>query len=153
MKAAAVECLDVKRAFRRLAIILPLGVVFLTAVAWAQAPPADPRGPYLFPPEMVMSHAEEIGLGEKQRSALVEAVQSAQPRLLEAQLKMQGESQRMARLFQAQPVDEAAVLAQADKLMGVESDAKRTQLSLLVRIKNLLSETQQEKLRRLNGSR
>jgi hypothetical protein len=38
------------------------------------------------------------------------------------------------------------VLAQADKVMNLEREIKKTHLSLLVRIKNLLTAAQQEKL-------
>lgn len=38
------------------------------------------------------------------------------------------------------------MLAQADTVMGLEREVKRAQLSLLVRIKNLLSDAQQAKL-------
>jgi len=69
--------------------------------------------------------------------------------LLDAQWSMQEESQKLARLLQARPVDEPAVLAQADKVMGLEREVKRTQLSLLVRIKNLLTDTQQARLTQL----
>jgi len=55
----------------------------------------------------------------------------------------------MARLLQASPVDEAAVLAQADKVMGMEREVKKAHLSLLVRIKNLLTDAQREKLMEL----
>jgi Spy/CpxP family protein refolding chaperone len=50
-------------------------------------------------------------------------------------------------------VDEAAVLAQVDKILALERDVKRTQLSLVVRIKNLLTEPQQAKLNELRNRR
>ena len=46
-------------------------------------------------------------------------------------------------------MDEAAVLTQADKVLSLEREVKRTQLSLLIRIKNLLSDAQQDKLMEL----
>jgi hypothetical protein len=46
-------------------------------------------------------------------------------------------------------VDEAAVLAQADKVMGLEREVKKAHLALLVRIKNLLTEAQKAKLTEL----
>lgn len=142
-----------KRRILLLAVLLPLAGVLLPAAARAETPPEDPLAAYVFPPELVMKHAQEIGLQEKQRAAIKEAMQSAQSRFLDAQWSMQEESQKMARLLQARPVDEAAVLAQADKVMSLEREVKRTHLSLLIRIKNLLTEAQQEKLRELKASR
>jgi len=135
-------------------VVVPLALaVLLFAVpppaVRAQAPPEDPLAAHVFPPELVMKHAQEIGLDDKQRSAIKEAIQSAQSKFLDAQWSMQEESQKLARLLQARPVDEPAVLAQADKVMGLEREVKRTQLSLLVRIKNLLTDTQQARLTQL----
>jgi Spy/CpxP family protein refolding chaperone len=46
-------------------------------------------------------------------------------------------------------VDESAVLAQVDKVLDRERAIKKTQISLLVRIKNLLTVEQQNKLMEL----
>jgi Spy/CpxP family protein refolding chaperone len=112
----------------------------------AQAPPPDPIAAHLFPPELVMRHAAEIGLDDRQRTAVKEAIQKAQPRFLDLQWDVQAESEKLVRLLQARPVEEAAVLAQADKVMALEREVKRTHLALLVRIKNLLTDAQQARL-------
>jgi len=52
-------------------------------------------------------------------------------------------------LLKARPVDESAVLAQVDQVLNREREIKRAQISLLVRIKNQLNETQQNKLMEL----
>jgi Spy/CpxP family protein refolding chaperone len=120
--------------------------------ARAEGPPApgqDPLAPHVFPPDVVMRYAAEVGLDEKQRAAVKDAVVKMQTRFLELQWDLQAESEKMARLLEASPVDEAAVLAQADKVMGLEREVKRTHLSLLVRIKNLLSDAQRAKLTEL----
>jgi Spy/CpxP family protein refolding chaperone len=132
----------------------PLIVISLLVVgvkARAQTPGAgqDPLAPHVFPPELVMRHAPEIGLDEKQRAAIKDLVVKTQARFLDVQWDLQAESEKMARLLQASPVDETAVLAQADKVMGLEREVKKAHLSLLVRIKNLLSEAQREKLMEL----
>ena len=122
------------------------------AHAQAQAPRNDPVGENLFPPELVMRHAAEIGLDERQRTAIKEAIQKAQARFIDLQWDLQGEAEKMVRLLQARPVDEAAVLAQADRVMTLEREIKKAQLSLLVRIKNTLSAAQHEKLQGLRAS-
>lgn len=113
-----------------------------------QGPPAgeDPIARNLFPPELVMRHGAEIGLDEGQRDAIKDAIRKAQAKFLDVQWDMQAESERMVRLLQARPVDEAAVLAQVDKVLDLEREVKKAQLSLLIRIKNLLTEPQQSRL-------
>ena len=41
------------------------------------------------------------------------------------------------------------MLAQADKIMGIEREFKRAHLTLLIRLRNLLSETQRARLMEL----
>jgi Spy/CpxP family protein refolding chaperone len=127
-------------------------VLLVPNTSGAESPPApgqDPLAPHVFPPDLVMRHAAEIGLDDGQRAAIKDAVVKMQGRFFELQWDVQAESEKMARLLQANPVDETAVLAQADKVMGLEREVKRTHLSLLVRIKNLLTAAQRAKLTEL----
>ena len=135
--------------------LVMIAVLLVPAKAGAESPPTpptpgqDPLAAYLFPPDLVMRHASEIGLDDQQRAAVKDAVVKMQSRFLDLQWDMQAESEKMARLLQASPVDEAALLAQADKVMGLEREVKRAHLSLLVRIKNLLTDGQRAKLTEL----
>jgi len=138
-----------------LAILLVLGAAPLArAQQPAPPPPAeDPIAPYVYPPELVMRYAPEIGLDERQKAAIKDAVVKTRARLLDAQWDVQGEAEKLTRLLQASPVDEAAVLAQADKVMALEREVKRTHLALLVRIKNTLTEAQRARLTELRRGR
>lgn len=126
-----------------IAVVLFVGCVLS---ARAEGPGPDPIAENLFPPDLVMRYASDITLDDRQRSAIKEAVQKAQSRFMDLQFDLQPEAEKMVRLLQARPVDEAAVLAQADKVMSLEREIKKAQLSLLVRIKNQLTAAQQEKL-------
>lgn len=116
----------------------------------AEPPPGeDPLARFLFPPDRVLGHAQEIGLDDAQRKSIRAELQKAQSRFLDAQFEMQPETEKMVRLLQEKPVDEAKVLAQAEKVMSLERDVKKTQLGLLIRIKNLLTPAQQVKMSEL----
>ena len=128
------------------AFLLAAFLIALSVSGRAQQPGHDPMAEHVFPPELVMRHAGDLALDERQRNAIKEAVQKAQSRFVDFQFDLQGEAERMVKLLQARPVDEAAVLAQADKVMGLEREVKKTHLALLVRIKNLLTPAQQERL-------
>ncbi|PYQ51975.1 MAG: hypothetical protein DMF78_12180 [Acidobacteria bacterium] len=136
---------------RRFAVVWLACALAGVRLAAAEPPGEDPIAQQLFPPELVMKHGQEIGLDDAQRTAMKQAIQAAQTRFLDAQWDMQAASQKMVRLLQARPIDETTVLAQADKVMGLERDVKKAQLSLLIRIKNLLTEAQQAKLTELRG--
>jgi Spy/CpxP family protein refolding chaperone len=119
--------------------------------AGAEAPGDDPIARAVFPPELVMKHSQEINLDERQRVAIKELVQKAQPKFVDVQFDLQSESQRLVHLLQARPVDENTVMAQVDKVLALEREIKRTQIQLVVRIKNLLTEAQQAKLSELRN--
>jgi Spy/CpxP family protein refolding chaperone len=124
--------------------------LLLPIAALAQAPPQDdPIGRFLFPPELIMAHAQELGLGDKDRLAIKTEVQKAQSRFFDLQWQTKEETDRMVKLLQQSPADEAKVLEQADRIMGLEREIKRTHLTLLVRLRNLLSPEQQARLQRL----
>jgi Spy/CpxP family protein refolding chaperone len=52
-------------------------------------------------------------------------------------------------LLQEKPVDETRVLAQVDRILTLEKEIKKTQITLLVRIKNVLTPAQQARLAEL----
>jgi Spy/CpxP family protein refolding chaperone len=115
-------------------------------------PPDDPFARYLFPPDRIMSHGLEIGLEDAQKTAIRNEVQKVQSKFLDAQFDLQGESEKLMRLLQEKTIDETKVLAQVDRILALEKDIKKTQISLLVRIKNLLTPAQQAKLTEIQKS-
>jgi Spy/CpxP family protein refolding chaperone len=109
-------------------------------------PPDDPIARNLFPPELVMRFQHEIGLNENQSTAIRSEIQKMQSRFVDLQWQMESEKQKLVQLLQAPAVEESKVLAEADRVMNLETEIKKTHLSLLVRIKNQLNEEQQKKL-------
>ncbi len=113
----------------------------------AQAPPGqDPIAQNLFPPEMVMLHRQALSLTEEQKGAIKDELMKASARFNELQWQMQDEMETMVGLTKGASVDEQRVLAQLDKILNVEREVKRTQLTLAIRIKNKLTSEQQTKL-------
>ena len=113
------------------------------------SPGDDPLARFLFPPDKVLGHAQEIGLDEAQRQSIRSELQKAQTRFLDFQFEMQPETEKMARLLQEKTPDETKILAQADRIMALEREVKKTQLTLLLRIRNLLTSAQQAKMSEL----
>jgi Spy/CpxP family protein refolding chaperone len=106
----------------------------------------DPFATYLFPPDRVMAKSQEIGLEDAQKRAIRDEVQKVQLKFTDLQFELQDESGKMVRLLQAKPVDEARVLNEVDRILGLEKQIKKLQVSLLVRIKNILTPAQQARL-------
>jgi Spy/CpxP family protein refolding chaperone len=123
-------------------------LVFLCSLArlYGQQPQDDPIAQNLFPPELVMNHQNEIGLREEQRASIRSEIQKAQLKFVDLQWRLQDESEKMVLLLRQRLVDESKVLSQAEAVMNLEREIKKTHLSLLIRIKNSLSEEQQARL-------
>lgn len=129
-----------------------LAVLLCGLPCWGQTPsqpPDDPIAQNVFPPELVMKYHAEIGLDEAQSKAIKDAIQKAQSQFTDLQWEMQPQVEKLAQILKTRPTDEAAALAQLERVLNVEREVKKTQISLLIHIKNLLTEAQQNKLMEL----
>ena len=93
-----------------------------------------------------MNHSQQLGLQESQKTTIKNEVQKAQNRFFDLQWDLRDESDRMEALLQQRPINEARVLEQADKMMALEREIKRTHLTLLIRMRNVLTPEQLAKL-------
>ena len=134
--------------------LLVLGVwpLLSASLSLAQAPaPQDPVAESLFPPDLVMAHQKEVGLDEAQKTAIRGELLRAQTRFTELQWQLQDSMETLVGMLKQNPVEEEKVLAQLDKVLGIEREVKRTQIALMVRIKNKLTPEQQSRLRQLRS--
>jgi TonB-dependent SusC/RagA subfamily outer membrane receptor len=129
------------------------GGVIMIATKGGRGPEAltqpDPLAKDLFPPELVMANQQAIELTDSQRSAIQGAMREAQSRFVDLQFAVSGEMEKLGQLLGQTRVDEAAVLAQVDRVLAAEREIKRAQLGLMIRIKNQLTAEQQAELRAL----
>ncbi|HEU4413873.1 MAG TPA: hypothetical protein VFT65_03750 [Candidatus Angelobacter sp.] len=131
--------------FTRLCFVL----LIVAPALWAQKPADNPVAKTLFPPELVMRFHQEISLDDSQSRAMRDAIQNAQGKFVSMQWDLQTETDKLVKLLKAHPVDEQATMVQVDHVLDRERDIKKAQISLLIRIKNLLTEAQQTKLMEL----
>lgn len=110
------------------------------------APPNDPIARSVLPPELIMQNQKAIQLSEAQKGAVIAEVKRAQGRIVDVQWDMQRALEPLVELLGKDKVDEPQVLAQLDKVLAAEREFKRTQLTLAVRLKNILSPEQQRTL-------
>ena len=142
---------------RALSVIVVLALLAATGVR-SQQPPGGPGGPgspphpddplsrFLFPPDLVMQQQQAIGLKPEQRTAITRAIKDFQGKVLDLQWQLQEETGRFGELLDKPVVDQAAALAQIDKVLAVEREVKRAHIGLLIQIKNQLTAEQQAKL-------
>jgi len=121
------------------------------AVAWAQQTPSDPIADNLFPPDVVLQQGRAIALTAEQRNFVQSAAEKTLPRIQETDQRVREEFQKLASLIAKDRVDETAVFAQIDSLANAEREQRRTQLGLMVSIKNKLTQDQQAKLKNVKA--
>ena len=109
---------------------------------------ADPFAAF-FPQQLVFLASDRIALKPEQRDALLARIKTTQPRLAELKTALEREAAALAALTSQERVDEAAVLAQLDKLLDLEREAKQLQVRQGVAILNVLTSDQHAKLREL----
>jgi len=136
-------------------IALALAIVPLSASA---QPPGHGMGmaggPFARPaymeklvlPRMIMRYQSEIALTDAQRDAIGKIMSETQSKVVELQWQIQSESQKLGELLEPQPINEAAALNQASRLMELEKEGKRSQLAMLIKVRNTLTAEQYAKL-------
>lgn len=111
-----------------------------------QPPPDDPIGENLFPPDLVMQFQARIGLSDEQQHAIMSEMQRAQPKFEKLERQIQQEAAALSLLLRKDRVELGPALAQSDKLSEIEREMQRTQLTLLIGLKNRLTPEQQAQL-------
>jgi Spy/CpxP family protein refolding chaperone len=130
-------------------MIRKLGIAVCTLVlatslgAAAQTPPPDPVRDALIPPDVVMSHQQELGLSDAQRVEIQSDVLAAQAQFMRWQLRLKNATAKLVDILHRTRVDQAQALAQMDAVLSIEREVKHAQLTLMIQIKNELSPQQQ----------
>lgn len=114
-------------------------------------PPSFER--HLFPPEMVLHNQLALNLTEEQLTTIKRLLNETHGRVIDLQADLARVTERLNGILEPPRVDEAAALSAAEEAMRLESHVKREHLGLLVRVKNLLTEEQQQTLRSLRPPR
>jgi len=132
----------------RIRVLIISIALWAATVATAQQQ-GDPMEGHLFPPELIMKHQQALALTTEQRELVKAEVQNAQKRFSDLQWDMQSETEAMLSLVRNNRIDEQNVMTQLDKVLNIEREIKRTQLTLVIRIKNTLTPDQQARLKEL----
>ncbi len=120
----------------------------LTTVGSAAAPaPVSAIESRLFPAELVMENKALIALTAAQQDAITKELDRSQSELVKLQWELQSAKDTLVKVLDDPKVDETKSKQAAEALMQRENAIKAVHLALLVRIKNILTPAQQEKLR------
>jgi Spy/CpxP family protein refolding chaperone len=106
----------------------------------------------LFDPQLVLRHAQAIGLTPAQRRQILDELKTTQVALAPLQIDMAEPALEMAELLSSTRVDEAKVMAKIDQVLRIENEVKKKQAIFVIRVKNLLTPEQQTRLRALRDA-
>src|SRR5215467_9287314 len=85
-----------------------------------QVTPHDAIGDALIPPDVVMTHQQELGLTDQQRTAIQAAVMNAQQHFLQVQWKLSAAMEKLASILNQPRVDQTKALSQLDAELALE---------------------------------
>lgn len=131
--------------FRSLLVGAMLAIV-CTAFPAAAAEP-DPFGGRLLPIEIVMAFRKEIDLTKAQSDRIGALVVELQQGVAGKQWQMQSTYLDLLEALNQPQVDESRALELASHAIATENEIKIEQMRLLIRLRNLLTDTQVQFLR------
>ncbi|MFH1965973.1 MAG: hypothetical protein ABIJ42_10600 [Acidobacteriota bacterium] len=122
--------------------------IFIGFTVWVfpQATPEQSLRKYMFSPEFLRRHQQELQLTEDQRQNIVKQISTAQIEFTSAQWNLGSETRKLSNLVENRESEEAIILEQLDIVLNLEKMIKRKQLIMAVRIRNILNEEQLRKL-------
>ncbi len=130
-------------------LVTAAGLLALAGPVVAQEKKDDRFEKAFFDPQLVLQRAKDIGVTAQQRAAIVDVIKKAQVELVPLQMDMTEPALELVELIEGVKIDEAQALAKADKMLKIENEVKKVQMSLMIRIKNLLTKEQQDRLRQI----
>ncbi|MEP7381734.1 MAG: periplasmic heavy metal sensor [Gemmatimonadota bacterium] len=141
---------------RRRAWGTALALLMLTvapgAVAAQVAPQVDdPIARTLFEPELIMQHRRAIELTDRQRDEISRVIKDAQGQVVSMQWDLREQADALATELNRPRIDLDRALDRMSRVLQTEGKIKQARLTLLVRIKNILTPEQQESLRKLRA--
>lgn len=127
-------------------------VTFALVVAFtAAAQEKDPIGESFFPPELIMANQGTIGLTDNQKNTMREFMKESQAGFMDLNWEMQELKSGLLNIISPSSIDETKALAQLEQVLNQENKIKKKQFTLMIRLKNILTEKQQIKLNELRN--
>jgi len=116
-------------------------------------PMGGPLERYLYPPDLVLSIQIALGLSDEQIATIKKQIGETHDASLDVQTKLRRVTEQLHAVLEPTKVDEAAALALAMQAMDPERQIKNAHLTLMIRVKNVLTPEQQETLKALRPAR
>jgi Spy/CpxP family protein refolding chaperone len=133
--------------YRPVVVLLCLTLLAVARSVYGQH--VDPITENLYAPDMLIRHADEVGLDDAQKQFIASQARDNRQKYVDMQQNLQSQMAVLADIIRQGHPDEQAALAQLDKVLAAERDIKRAQLSMALAIRDKLTPEQQAKAREL----
>jgi Spy/CpxP family protein refolding chaperone len=105
----------------------------------------------LYPPELIMRNQDKLNLTQRQINAIKNEMKTFQSGIVDIQWDLNDAQSKLENEMGEGNIDEDRALALVDSVMKAENDLKKSHLTLLIRIHNILDDAQREELGNLTG--
>ncbi len=133
-------------------LIALLTACFCLGAAVAAQPKADVFKGKLFPPNVILQHQDQLGLSKEQFTAIKAAVVDVQANVAEYEWDMREAYLGIMSALDESPVDEGKVMALVNTVLLAENEVKKEQMTMLIRLRNLLTGEQVTYLESQHGN-
>lgn len=130
---------------------LALLALVAAGTAGAAGEKGDPFRGKLFPPNVILEHREALELTKAQFTAIREAVVRVQADIAEHEWDLQEAYQEIMQSLDQKPIDEQKTLGHVSRALAAENEVKKKQMTMLIRIRNLLTDEQVAYLEQLGA--
>ena len=134
---------------RRLPVVA--AVLVLGGAVFAQASGEGGLPASLFPHDLVMDNQEEIGLSEQQVEALSTLLAELDAETAAIHQEIPAASEELTEILAQTQINETQAMASFNTILDLERQERRIWLRRLIRVKNVLTEAQQDQLREIAG--
>ena len=126
----------------RIAIIACLMLCAGVAVAQDRGGKPDPFKGKLFAPDIILKNQTELNLTKEQFTGIKAAVVDVQANVAEHEWDLRQAYQKIMAELDQKPIDEKKVLENVNDALLAENQVKKQQVTMLIRLKNLLNDEQ-----------
>ena len=132
-------------------ILIVLFACLAFTATMAAGPRADMFHGKLFPPNIILENQADLKLTKEQFKAIKAAVVEVQANIAEFEWDMREAQQNIMAELDQSPVNEKRVLEHVSTVLAAENQVKKQQMTMLIRLRNLLTPDQVAYLESLRG--
>ncbi|MDH3350711.1 MAG: hypothetical protein OEM60_08480 [Gammaproteobacteria bacterium] len=123
-------------------LILLVAACLAAASAYAGGPKEDVFKGKLFAPNIILENQAELSLSKQQFTQIRKAVVEVQANVAEHEWDVREAYQNIMAELDEMPIDEQQVLEHVSAALRAENEVKKLQVTMLIRLKNLLTDEQ-----------